>query len=70
MSANGRLLTCLFASRGLDTCAPMRNSHTDEEVRQLVANQWMRRADRYSEQRGEISATDNRSKVEMSFIGG
>jgi hypothetical protein len=41
----------------------MRNSHTDEEVRQLVANQWMRRADRYSEQRGEISATDNRSKV-------
>ncbi|WP_454874944.1 GTP 3',8-cyclase MoaA [Paraburkholderia xenovorans] len=70
LSADGRLFTCLFASRGLDIRTPMRNSHTDEGLRQLVANLWTRRADRYSEQRGEISATDNRSKVEMSFIGG
>lgn len=70
LSADRRLFTCLFASRGLDIRTPMRNSHTDEWLRQLVANLWTRRADRYSEQRGEISATDNRSKVEMSFIGG
>ncbi|MFM0412062.1 GTP 3',8-cyclase MoaA [Paraburkholderia dipogonis] len=70
LSADGRLFTCLFASRGLDIRTPMRNSHTDEGLRQLVANLWTRRADRYSEQRGETSATDNRSKVEMSFIGG
>ncbi|ASV96768.1 GTP 3',8-cyclase MoaA [Paraburkholderia aromaticivorans] len=70
LSADGRLFTCLFASRGLDIRTPMRNSHTDEGLRQRVANLWTRRADRYSEQRGEISATDNRSKVEMSFIDG
>ncbi|MFM0387614.1 GTP 3',8-cyclase MoaA [Paraburkholderia dipogonis] len=70
LSADGRLFTCLFASRGLDIRTPMRNGHTDEALRQLVAGLWKRRADRYSEQRGESSATDDRSKVEMSFIGG
>lgn len=70
LSADGRLFTCLFASRGLDIRAQMRNGHTDEALRQLVAYLWRRRADRYSEQRGESSATDDRSKVEMSFIGG
>jgi GTP 3',8-cyclase len=70
LSADGQLFTCLFASRGLDIRAPMRNGHTNEALRQLVADLWKRRADHYSEQRGESSATDDRSKVEMSFIGG
>nr|WP_315697056.1 GTP 3',8-cyclase MoaA [Paraburkholderia fungorum] len=70
LSADGRLFTCLFASRGLDIRAPMRNGHTDEALRQMVADLWTRRADRYSEQRSESSTADNRSKVEMSFIGG
>ncbi|MFM0514273.1 GTP 3',8-cyclase MoaA [Paraburkholderia sp. RL17-373-BIF-A] len=70
MSADGQLFTCLFASRGLDIRTPMRNGDTDEALRQLVSYLWRRRADRYSEQRGESSATDDRSKVEMSFIGG
>ncbi|MFL9888250.1 GTP 3',8-cyclase MoaA [Paraburkholderia agricolaris] len=70
LSADGRLFTCLFASRDLDIRTSMRNGHTDEALRQLVAGLWKRRADRYSEQRGESSAADDRSRVEMSFIGG
>ncbi|VVD30877.1 GTP 3',8-cyclase MoaA [Paraburkholderia dioscoreae] len=70
LSADGQLFTCLFASRGLDIRTPMRNGHTDKALRQLIAGQWKRRADRYSEQRGESSAADDWSKVEMSFIGG
>lgn len=70
LSADGRLFTCLFASRGLDIRTPMRNGLTDEALRQLVAGLWMRRTDRYSEQRGESSAAEDQSKVEMSFIGG
>jgi cyclic pyranopterin phosphate synthase len=70
LSADGQLFTCLFASRGLDIRMPMRNGDTDEALCQLVSYLWRRRADRYSEQRGESSATDDRSKVEMSFIGG
>jgi GTP 3',8-cyclase len=37
---------------------------------QLVADLWVRRHDRYSEQRGEHRVTHNQPKVEMSFIGG
>ncbi|RDK01490.1 GTP 3',8-cyclase MoaA [Paraburkholderia lacunae] len=70
LSADGQLFTCLFASRGTDIRTPMRNGHTDEALRQLVVDLWMRRADRYSEQRGESSVTHDQSKVEMSFIGG
>ncbi|WP_168795997.1 GTP 3',8-cyclase MoaA [Paraburkholderia aromaticivorans] len=70
LSADGQLFTCLFASRGLDLRTPLRNGRTDSPLRQLVADLWRRRADRYSEQRGESGAAHGRSKVEMSFIGG
>ncbi|MFM0091743.1 GTP 3',8-cyclase MoaA [Paraburkholderia sediminicola] len=70
LSANGRLYTCLFATHGLDIRSPVRDECTDETLRRLVAELWMRRVDRYSEQRGENSAAHDQSKVEMSFIGG
>ncbi|QQC63149.1 GTP 3',8-cyclase MoaA [Paraburkholderia ginsengisoli] len=70
LSADGRLYTCLFATHGLDIRSPVRDECTDETLRRLVAELWMRRVDRYSEQRGENSAAHDQSKVEMSFIGG
>nr|WP_306456890.1 GTP 3',8-cyclase MoaA [Paraburkholderia bryophila] len=70
LSADGRLYTCLFASHGLDIRTPMRNGDSDDALRRRVADLWLRRADRYSEQRGESSAAHSRSKIEMSFIGG
>jgi len=70
LSADGRLFTCLFAAHGLDIRTPMRTGDSDDALCRLVANLWMRRTDRYSEQRSEHSAEHNPPKVEMSFIGG
>jgi cyclic pyranopterin phosphate synthase len=70
LSADGRLFTCLFASHGLDVRTPMRNGHSDDTLLRLVANLWIRRGDRYSEQRGKAVGGCNVTKVEMSFIGG
>lgn len=48
----------------------MRNGHSDDALRRLAADLWMRRGDRYSELRGEAVAGCSVSKVETSFIGG
>ncbi|MFM0170309.1 GTP 3',8-cyclase MoaA [Paraburkholderia sediminicola] len=70
LSADGQLFTCLFASHGLDIRNPMRSGGSDDALRRLVADLWRRRADRYSEQRGQMNTVRSPSKVEMSFIGG
>jgi cyclic pyranopterin phosphate synthase len=68
LSAEGRLYTCLFATRGHDLRAFVRGGASDEELRDEVARVWGRRADRYSEIRS--SRTAELPKVEMSYIGG
>lgn len=70
LSSDGHLYTCLFASRGQDIRSLIRNSCSDGLLRQLITDLWIKRADRYSESRGENSAAHGQSKVEMSFIGG
>ncbi|WP_233799812.1 GTP 3',8-cyclase MoaA [Paraburkholderia sp. HP33-1] len=70
LSSDGHLYTCLFDSRGVDIRNPMRNGRSDGALRQLITDLWMKRADRYSERRGENGVAHARSKVEMSFIGG
>ena len=70
VSADGQLFTCLFASHGLDMRTPIRNGSSDDTLRQIVANVWIRRRDRYSEARGEADVHSDRARVEMSFIGG
>lgn len=71
LSAVGALYTCLFAGVGTDLRAPLRAGATDGEVRDLVASIWAARRDRYSEERGEITRTQQKvRKVEMSHIGG
>jgi cyclic pyranopterin phosphate synthase len=68
LSAVGELYTCLFGSAGHDLRTPLRSGATDDELAEQVAGLWTRRADRYSEIRGE--RTRALSKVEMSYIGG
>lgn len=68
LSAVGELYTCLFGTAGHDLRTPLREGATDEELAGQVAGLWGRRADRYSEVRGE--RTRDLSKVEMSYIGG
>jgi GTP 3',8-cyclase len=68
LSAEGKLYTCLFATKGHDFRDLLRSDATDDEISQEVARVWGKRADRYSEIRSEN--TIPLPKVEMSHIGG
>jgi cyclic pyranopterin phosphate synthase len=69
LSADGQLYTCLFAIKGHDLRALLRNGSTDEEVAGFLRNLWSKRKDRYSERRTEATGK-GRDKIEMSYIGG
>jgi GTP 3',8-cyclase len=68
LSAEGKLYTCLFASRGHDLRRLLREGASDEHIAQFLKSIWTRRADRYSELRA--GRTLRASKIEMSYIGG
>jgi cyclic pyranopterin phosphate synthase len=69
LSAEGRLYTCLFATRGHDLRALVRGGASDDaELDAAIARIWGDRGDRYSELR--TGATPRDTKVEMSYIGG
>jgi cyclic pyranopterin phosphate synthase len=68
VSAEGRLYTCLFATRGHDLRALIRGGADDDALAARIGELWAVRADRYSEIRSE--RTSRAAKIEMSYIGG
>jgi cyclic pyranopterin phosphate synthase len=70
LSADGRLLTCLFASQGFDLRALLRGGVGDGELAAALSQLWEARADRYSELRDEQRATGAKRRLEMYQIGG
>ncbi len=68
LSAEGRLYTCLFATKGHDLRALLRGGATDTELQEAISAIWRDRGDRYSELRS--AQTGELPKVEMSYIGG
>ncbi len=68
LSAIGELYTCLFAAKGHDLRAVLRDGATDEQLRDAISAVWLARSDRASELRAEGGLTGER--VEMSYIGG
>ena len=69
LSAEGKLYTCLFATRGHDLRALVRSELSDAELDQKLRALWRVRDDRYSELRTQGTPVDL-PKVEMSHIGG
>lgn len=69
LSSVGELFTCLFATRGTDLRAMLRDGADADAVRQQVVAVWSGRTDRYSELRTEQTGPP-RDRVEMSYIGG
>jgi cyclic pyranopterin phosphate synthase len=69
LSAEGKLYTCLFASRGHDLRALVRSELTDAELDGKLRGLWRARDDRYSELRTQGTPLDL-PRVEMSHIGG
>jgi GTP 3',8-cyclase len=69
LSVEGRLYTCLFASRGYDLRPLLRGSASDEQLSTVIGRIWGARSDRYSELRGQAARHDS-NRIEMSYIGG
>ena len=68
LSADGRLFTCLFSSRGFDVKGLLRSGASDERIVESIKALWEAREDRYSEIR--FSVQDRSPKVEMFRVGG
>lgn len=73
LSTEGRLYTCLFASKGHDLKPLIRSNASPAEIAEqlnhAIRNLWFVRDDRYSEIRTE-NTTQPKDRIEMSYIGG
>jgi cyclic pyranopterin phosphate synthase len=69
LSAEGKLLTCLFASDGLDLRGPLRDGESDRSLLERMRGAWLAREDRYSELRAERTSAPRR-RLEMFQVGG
>lgn len=76
LTADGKLVTCLFSSRGHDLKTLLRGGATDEEISTMISRAWRGRTDRYSDQRLEAIGSDSgyrpkdHRKLEMISLGG
>lgn len=70
ISAEGKLYTCLFASKGNDLRELLRSGYTDEEITDVIRHVWNTRSDRYSDERLSNANKKTLPKIEMSHIGG
>ncbi len=76
LTADGRLVTCLFSERGHDLKSMLRSGCSDEELMAAIRAVWEKRTDRYSEERlAAISSEQGYRpkavrKLEMISLGG
>jgi len=76
LTADGRLVTCLFSQQGYDLKTLMRSGATDAELLEVISAVWLQRKDRYSEER--LAALHSpvgydpasHKKLEMISLGG
>lgn len=69
LSSEGMLYTCLFAVQGTDLRTVLRDGSDDQALREILRQVWLRRGDRYSEERAQ-RRQKSRQKIEMHYIGG
>jgi cyclic pyranopterin phosphate synthase len=75
LTADGKLVTCLFAESGFDLKNLIRSGASDNEIKAAVAQIWSGRTDRYSDLRwqqvlGGGYQPRNHKKIEMITLGG
>jgi len=76
LTADGKIVTCLFSNEGHDVKTLMRGGANDEQLTAFIVSLWTGRGDRYSEERFAAmnSATGyqpgQRRKIEMITLGG
>jgi cyclic pyranopterin phosphate synthase len=76
LTADGKLVTCLFSSTGHDLKKLLRGGASDAEVRDCISAVWRGRNDRYSDERLEAMLSGQgyqpkaHRKIEMISLGG
>lgn len=75
LTADGKLVTCLFSQSGHDIKALLRGGASDAEIVNRVGSIWRERTDRYSDERLEaLRSSDydpkSHKKIEMISLGG
>tara|TARA_B100001123_G_C15336268_1_gene1032943 strand:- start:4633 stop:5565 length:933 start_codon:yes stop_codon:yes gene_type:complete len=72
LSTDGKFITCLFASDGIDLKKPLRSNASDEHLISQIKSVWSSRNDKYSQDRFNFpkDADAQKNKVEMYYIGG
>ena len=75
LTADGRLILCLFSDQSVDLKKLLRKDADDDEIADIIRDSWLKRRDRYSEERLEAINSgkyrpDSRRKIEMISIGG
>jgi len=75
LTADGRLVMCLFAEKSYDLKQWLREGAGDEEILEFIRSAWKGRSDRYSEERLEAMKSgdyqpNSRKKLEMISLGG
>jgi cyclic pyranopterin phosphate synthase len=76
LTADGKLVTCLFSENGHDLKSLLRGGASDEEIEEVIRGIWFRRTDRYSDERLEAMNSEqgyqaaDHKKIEMIRLGG
>jgi cyclic pyranopterin phosphate synthase len=75
LTADGKLVMCLFSDQGFDLKKLMRNGASDDDILAAIYSAWNTRSDRYSEERLEAMNSgeyqpNSRKKIEMISLGG
>jgi len=76
LTADGKLVTCLFSDVGRDLKSLIRSGATDEQLTELISSIWSKRTDRYSDERlaamksPEGYQPKEHHKIEMITLGG
>lgn len=76
LTADGKLVTCLFSETGHDLKALLRNGAGNGEITELISAIWRKRTDRYSDERLEAMNSSHgyqpaeHKKIEMIRLGG
>jgi cyclic pyranopterin phosphate synthase len=75
LTADGKFVTCLFSQVGHDVKAILRSGSSDEQLADFISSIWIKRSDRYSDERLQAmrsAAYDPKKnkKIEMIALGG
>ena len=69
ITADGKLVTCLFSNNGIDLKSLLRSRKTEQEITDDITKVWILRDDKYSLDRSNMKS-EIKNKIEMFQTGG